>query len=90
MTENGFSLRDGLYAISAVSHFTFGARTGAAGAYCRPDRPPCSTGRKPAAAIAEALQIMDSDDGEQAFLHGTESLIGGLRCIYGTVANSRW
>ncbi|EIK7935837.1 TPA: tetracycline resistance transcriptional repressor TetR(D), partial [Klebsiella pneumoniae] len=25
MTENGFSLRDGLYAISAVSHFTLGA-----------------------------------------------------------------
>lgn len=25
--------------------------------------------------LREALQIMDSDDGEQAFLHGPESLI---------------
>ncbi|MGH5072611.1 TetR/AcrR family transcriptional regulator C-terminal domain-containing protein, partial [Klebsiella pneumoniae] len=28
--------------------------------------------------LREALQIMDSDDGEQAFLHGLESLIRGF------------
>ncbi|AUR30507.1 TetR family transcriptional regulator [Morganella morganii] len=28
--------------------------------------------------LREALQIMDSDDGEQAFLHSPESLIRGF------------
>ncbi|RUT66676.1 hypothetical protein CKG00_10015 [Morganella morganii] len=30
------------------------------------------------ALLREALQIMDSDDGEQAYLHGLESLIRGF------------
>ncbi|WP_087907667.1 tetracycline resistance transcriptional repressor TetR(D) [Helicobacter pylori] len=78
MTENGFSLRDGLYAISAVSHFTLGAvleqqeHTAAL-----TDRPAAPDENLPP-LLREALQIMDSDDGEQAFLHGLESLIRGF------------
>ena len=78
MTENGFSLRDGLYAISAVSHFTLGAvleqqeHTAAL-----TDRPAAPDENLPP-RLREALQIMDSDDGEQAFLHGLESLIRGF------------
>lgn len=78
MTGSGFSLRDGLYAISAVSHFP-------PGAVLEQQEHNAASGDRPAAAddtlpplLREALHIMDSDDGEQAFLHSPESLIPGF------------
>lgn len=78
MTKNGFSLRSGLYAISAVSHFTLGAvleqqeHNAAA-----PQRTTASGSTMPP-LLREALHIMDSDDGGTAFLYGLDSLISGL------------
>lgn len=78
MTKNEFSLRSGLYAISAVSHFTLGAvleqqeHNAAA-----PERSITQVDTMPP-LLREALLIMDSDDGESAFLYGLDSLIAGL------------
>ncbi|HEM8292147.1 MULTISPECIES: tetracycline resistance transcriptional repressor TetR [Providencia] len=79
MVDNGFSLKTGLYAISAVGHFTLGSvleqqeHRAAQGEREQNDEnvmPPL---------LQSAIQIMDNDDGTDAFLFGLDALIQGLK-----------
>ncbi|EKT59060.1 tetracycline resistance transcriptional repressor TetR [Providencia rettgeri] len=79
MIDSGFSLKSGLYAVSAVGHFTLGSvleqqeHLAAMG-----ERDVEQDGAMPL-LLKEAIQIMDNDDGTEAFLFGLESLIRGFK-----------
>ncbi len=79
MIDSGFSLKSGLYAVSAVRHFTLGSvleqqeHLAAMG-----ERDVEQDGAMPLLLI-KAIQIMDNDDGTEAFLFGLESLIRGFK-----------
>ncbi|HEP0305716.1 TPA: tetracycline resistance transcriptional repressor TetR [Providencia rettgeri] len=79
MIDSGFSLKSGLYAVSAVGHFTLGSvleqqeHLAAMG-----ERDVEQDGAIPL-LLKEAIQIMDNDDGTEAFLFGLESLIRGFK-----------
>lgn len=78
MIDSGFTLKSGLYAISAIGHFTLGSvleqqehaeavkeRNSSGDEFMPP-------------LLAEAIQIMDNDNGIQAFLFGLNALIQGF------------
>ncbi len=78
LVDSGFSLKTGLYAISAIGHFTLGSvleqQEHASGSLEREytmdeNMPPL---------LKEAIQIMDTEDGSQAFMYGINALIIGL------------
>ncbi|EOE5318232.1 tetracycline resistance transcriptional repressor TetR [Providencia rettgeri] len=79
MIDSGFSLKSGLYAVSAVGHFTLGSvleqqeHLAAMG-----ERDVEQDGAMPL-LLKKAIQIMDNDDGTEAFLFGLESLIRGFK-----------
>ncbi|WP_369308748.1 tetracycline resistance transcriptional repressor TetR [Providencia rettgeri] len=79
LLDSGFSLKTGLYAISAIGHFTLGAVL---------EQQEHNTAKSERETVDEnaippllksALQIMDNDDGTEAFLFGLETLIQGVK-----------
>nr|WP_282187942.1 TetR/AcrR family transcriptional regulator C-terminal domain-containing protein [Actinobacillus pleuropneumoniae] len=78
MVDNGFSLKCGLYAISAVGHFTLGSVLEQQEHIAAlNDRQQIADDTMPR-LLKDALQIMDQDDGTEAFLFGLEALINGF------------
>ncbi|MDK7756847.1 MULTISPECIES: tetracycline resistance transcriptional repressor TetR [Providencia] len=79
MVGSGFSLKSGLYAVSAVGHFTLGSvLEQQEHLAAMAERDVEQDGAMPL-LLKEAVQIMDNDDGTEAFLFGLESLIRGFK-----------
>lgn len=78
MLDNGFSLKAGLYALSAVGHFTLGAVLEQQEHVAAQRDVEPSTDENVPPLLKEALDIMDGDEGESAFLYGLTALISGL------------
>lgn len=79
MIDSGFSLKSGLYAVSAVGHFTLGSvLEQQEHLAAMAERDVEQDGAMPL-LLKEAVQIMDNDDGTEAFLFGLESLIRGFK-----------
>ncbi|EPL6453815.1 MULTISPECIES: tetracycline resistance transcriptional repressor TetR [Providencia] len=79
MVDNGFSLKNGLYAISAVGHFTLGSvLEQQEHSAALSERETTDENAMPP-LLKSALQIMDNDDGTEAFLFGLDALIQGLK-----------
>ncbi|HFF8522644.1 TPA: tetracycline resistance transcriptional repressor TetR [Providencia rettgeri] len=78
MVDNGFSLKNGLYAISAVGHFTLGSVLEQQEHLAAQDERDAKLDDGMPPLLQEAIQIMDNDDGTEAFLFGLESLIQGF------------
>lgn len=78
MTENGFSLENALYALSAVGHFTLGCvledqeHTAA-----KEERETPTTDSMPP-LLRQAIELFDHQGAEPAFLFGLELIICGL------------
>lgn len=78
MVNQGFSLKSGLYAISAVGHFTLGAVLEQQEHLAAQNERDTTLDEGMPPLLQEAIQIMDHDDGFGAFLFGLESLIQGF------------
>ncbi|MEQ4778227.1 tetracycline resistance transcriptional repressor TetR [Providencia huaxiensis] len=79
MVDNGFSLQNGLYAISAVGHFTLGSVLEQQEHIAAISERDVEQDSSMPLLLKQAIHIMDSDDGTAAFLFGLESLIRGFK-----------
>ncbi|MGG4606720.1 tetracycline resistance transcriptional repressor TetR [Providencia sp. Me31A] len=78
MVNQGFSLKSGLYAISAVGHFTLGSVLEQQEHLAAQNERDAALGDEMPPLLQEAIQIMDHNDSFDAFLFGLEALIQGF------------
>ncbi|HBO24471.1 tetracycline resistance transcriptional repressor TetR [Providencia sp.] len=78
MVDSGFTLKSGLYAISAIGHFTLGSVLEQQEHAEAVKERNTSVDESMPPLLADAIEIMDNDDGIQAFLFGLNALIQGL------------
>lgn len=78
MVDSGFTLKSGLYAISAIGHFTLGSALEQQEHAEAVKERNTSVDESMPPLLADAIEIMDNDDGIQAFLFGLNALIQGL------------
>lgn len=79
MIDSGFSLKSGLYAVSAVGHFTLGSVLEQQEHLAAMGERDVEQDEAMPLLLKEAVQIMDNDDGTEAFLFGLESIIRGFK-----------
>nr|QFU80836.1 TetR-GFP [Cloning vector pTSN7A] len=78
LTQQGFSLENALYALSAVGHFTLGSvLEDQEHQVAKEERETPTTDSMPP-LLRQAIELFDHQGAEPAFLHGLESLIRGF------------